>query len=340
MRTISIVIPVYGVEGYIQECLQSVAAQEQAEVRIECVIVDDCSPDRSMDIVSEFVSNYHGDILFRVLHHDVNRGISATRNTGIKAATGDYILFIDSDDYLLGHSLAEMLKGFDLCPDADVVQMNCLWLDGKPYSKRTGSVVLRCKVDRLHALVSYAVHVTPWNRLVRRELLLRHGLFFVEGIVFEDYLWSYQLMAAASSVVVMPQVTYCYRLVPTSIMHSRDNRLYRTTHSWDVILTTMLGMKGNIRGCLLVNVLSRLVEIKGMEDKQPCTEKEAEAVKRLQAKLFRAIFHNKRLLLLLFALTALKPLRSIYSLSVVRRNYHKVERILLELELQVDKLAW
>lgn len=338
--TISIIIPIYNVEQYIEECLVSVASQQNPGAHVECILVDDCSPDRSMDIVNEFVANYHGNVLFRVLRHEVNRGVSAARNTGIKAATGEYVLFVDADDYLFEHCLAEMLKGLGLCPEADVVQMNSLWLGGAPYSKRNGSVVLSSKADRLRALVSYAVHVNPWNRLVRRTLLLRHGLFFAEGIVFEDYLWSYRLMAAASHVVVMPQVTYYYRPVPTSIMHSRDNRLYRTAHSWDVILTTMLGMKGNIRGCLLVNVLSRLLEIKGMESQQPCTERETEAVRSLQTKLLGAVCHCKRPLLMLFALTVLTPFRYVYSLSVVRRNYHKLERGLLELELMADRLAW
>ena len=82
MLTISIIIPVYKVEAYIEECLASVVVQSDAKVNIECIIVDDCSPDGSMDIVRRFVDNYQGTVQFRLLRHEVNRGLSAARNTG------------------------------------------------------------------------------------------------------------------------------------------------------------------------------------------------------------------------------------------------------------------
>ena len=76
MLDLSIIIPVYNVEAYIEECLASVVAQSDAKANIECIIVDDCSPDGSMDIVRRFVDNYQGAVQFRTLRHEVNRGIS------------------------------------------------------------------------------------------------------------------------------------------------------------------------------------------------------------------------------------------------------------------------
>ena len=126
MLTISIIIPVYKVEAYIEECLASVVTQSDAKANIECIIVDDCSPDGSMDIVRRFVDNYQGTVQFRMLRHEVNRGLSAARNTGIDAATGDYLLFVDSDDYLSADCLSTLVSGFNLCPQAEVVQANNL----------------------------------------------------------------------------------------------------------------------------------------------------------------------------------------------------------------------
>ena len=145
MLNLSIIIPVYNVEAYIEECLASVVAQSDAKANIECIIVDDCSPDGSMDIVRRFVENYQGAVQFRTLRHEVNRGISAARNTGVEAATGDYVFFIDSDDYLMEHGLKTLVDGLLANPDADVVQGNSLFLDKKAYSKRQEPIVLLSK---------------------------------------------------------------------------------------------------------------------------------------------------------------------------------------------------
>ena len=178
MLNLSIIIPVYNVEAYIEECLASVVAQSDAKANIECIIVDDCSPDGSMDIVRRFVDNYQGAVLFRTLRHEVNRGISAARNTGVEAATGDYVFFIDSDDYLMEHGLKTLVDGLLANPDADVVQGNSLFLDKKAYSKRQEPIVLLSKKERLGALVNLIFPVNPWNRLIRRNVLINNHIYF------------------------------------------------------------------------------------------------------------------------------------------------------------------
>ena len=222
MLNLSIIIPVYNVEAYIEECLASVVAQSDAKANIECIIVDDCSPDGSMDIVRRFVDNYQGAVQFRMLRHEVNRGISAARNTGVEAATGDYVFFIDSDDYLMEHGLKTLVDGLLANPDADVVQGNSLFLDKKAYSKRQEPIVLLSKKERLGALVNLIFPLNAWNRLIRRNVLINNHIYFVEGIIFEDYPWSYQLMDVAQKVLVLPQVTYYYRPNANSIMHTRQ----------------------------------------------------------------------------------------------------------------------
>ena len=109
--TISIIIPVYKVEKYIRRCLESVIDQESNNFKIECLIIDDCSPDESMSIVSDIIDNYNGSaITFKIFRHEENMGLSAARNTGIKASTGDYLFFIDSDDHILENTLHILLN--------------------------------------------------------------------------------------------------------------------------------------------------------------------------------------------------------------------------------------
>ena len=340
MLTISIIIPVYKVEAYIEECLASVVSQQDAKANIECIIVDDCSPDGSMDIVRRFVDNYQGPIQFRMLRHEVNRGLSAARNTGIDAATGDYVFFIDSDDYLMEHGLKTLVDGLLANPDADVVLGNILFLGKNVFIKRKEPFLLLSKNERLSALVNSLITCNSWNRLVRRSVLIDHRIFFKEGIIFEDYPWSYQLMAVVQKVLVLPQVTYYYRPNANSIMHSRQLKIGKTIYCWDVILTTMLKQERNIRGCLLVNVFSRLLEIQDMINKYGCTEEDLQAFRRLRSRLLKNIISHGRPLLLLFSLTIFKPFYHIYSFRFVRSNYHKLERTMLALELMIDRLKW
>ena len=97
---ISIVVPIYNVEPYILECLESVANQKNAN-GIECILVDDCGKDKSMEIAEQFVCSYNGPIHFSVIHHEKNMGLSAARNCGTKVAQGEYIFFLDSDDTIV-----------------------------------------------------------------------------------------------------------------------------------------------------------------------------------------------------------------------------------------------
>ncbi len=94
---ISIIVPVYNVAPYIAACLQSVMHQTCQDA-LECILVDDCGTDNSMEVVGETLKAYKGPIDFKVVHHTQNRGLSAARNTGMAEATGDYVYFLDSDD--------------------------------------------------------------------------------------------------------------------------------------------------------------------------------------------------------------------------------------------------
>ena len=91
---VSVIIPVYQVSDYIERCLNSVMSQTYKN--IECVLVDDVTKDDSVEKCERLIESYHGSMQFKILHHEVNRGLSAARNTGTDAATGEYIYFLDS----------------------------------------------------------------------------------------------------------------------------------------------------------------------------------------------------------------------------------------------------
>ena len=121
MISISIIVPVYKVEIYVSKCIRSIIEQENCGASLECIIVDDGSPDNSMTEIHSIVNQYKGNINFIFLKHDNNKGLSAARNTGIDVAHGDYIMFVDSDDWLPTNSILKFVEILQNNPHVDLV---------------------------------------------------------------------------------------------------------------------------------------------------------------------------------------------------------------------------
>ena len=206
MLKISIIIPIYRVERYIGECLDSIFTQECAGVDLECILVNDCTPDNSMDVVAEKLQNYHGRINFIVKHHDVNRGHCAARNTGLKYASGDYILFVDSDDVLAPGAVQcfheELNKSSD--KEIDAIMGNAFDCMDKrsimTFDYDTSILIANTKEEALRKLLSRELFHTSWNKLVKKTMFTEHNLYFEEGIINEDLLWSYLIFLHAKNV--------------------------------------------------------------------------------------------------------------------------------------------
>lgn len=220
---ISVIIPVYNVENYINACLLSVV--NQTFVRsLECILVDDCGNDNSWNIVESFVESYDGDVVFKLVRHDKNKGLSGARNTGINNATGDYVYFIDSDDTITGdclYSLSQPLREFSY----DFVFANhnyiCDYDISIPLSIPEGSI----KESRL--IKKYyrdGWFVLAWNKLINRQFLIKNQLYFEEGLIHEDELWSFKVACVANSMYVVNARTYNYLYNnPQSITSDKDS---------------------------------------------------------------------------------------------------------------------
>lgn len=216
---ISIIIPIYNVEEYITECLQSVMRQTY-KGEIECILVDDCGKDNSIAIAEQLIADYKGSIAFRVLHHEHNRGLSAARNTGTDAAIGDYIYYLDSDDYISDDCievLTEPLKEREY--DMVVGRMKMfegmdeeyIWVEDTTIVEGNENVFKAYYVER-------KMYATAWNRLIKRELFSTYNIAFKEGILHEDELWNYMLFTQIQSLVIINHRTYYYRIRPNSIV--------------------------------------------------------------------------------------------------------------------------
>ena len=216
---ISIIIPVFNVENYITECLQSVIRQTYIG-DIECILVDDCGNDNSISIAKEFISTYNGKIRFDILYHNHNRGLSAARNTGVSAATGDYLYFFDSDDYLDDGCMEILTKPLEK-RDYDVV-LGDFRLFGNPKDivflhELTGETIGNNEIFH-KTYVNRSIFMMACNKLIKRSLFIKNDLSFIEGQLHEDELWTYKLTNVIDSMYVQHVITYHYRIHDHSIM--------------------------------------------------------------------------------------------------------------------------
>lgn len=215
---ISIVIPVYKVEEYIERCLQSVIAQDY-EGDLECLLIDDCTPDNSCAVIDDILDRYEGPIKFRLLHHEKNRGLSAARNTGIDNALGDYIYFLDSDDYISSDCISKLAAPLTE-GDCDIVigKYTILGSNIKFPTLKLGNKKLTCNDDILGAYVRDEWYMMAWNKLCNLSFIKSHSLYFKEGLIHEDDLWSFQYACWAQSLISVDVSTYYYCAREDSIM--------------------------------------------------------------------------------------------------------------------------
>lgn len=232
MVSVSIIIPVYKVEEYIAECLYSVIGQSYKE-QFECIIVDDCTPDHSIEIVNRVLASYHGNIQFKIVHHQENKGLSAARNTGVREATGNYLYFLDSDDLLPEQAIESLLNTCqDELPDVMMGDFELIGESDNVPRLNTRISNYSKQVDIFNAFISRRLYEMAWNKLVRKDFFLRHELWFREGILHEDSLWSFFLFFYCQNLKICFSKTYKYRIRQNSIMTDPVNSLksYRSCY--------------------------------------------------------------------------------------------------------------
>ena len=226
MKKVSIVTPVYKVEKYIGDCIQSVINQTYPS--IEFVLVDDCGGDKSVDVINDFISNSQRDGLeIKLIHHEHNQGVAAARSHAMQAATGDYIFCLDSDDMLKPECIDHLVKRMDET-DADFVVCN-------HYSDKeneglgghlcTSVDVLEGNEACIHALAECWFNVAPWCKLLKRSFIEQYQLYFRDGILNEDAPWTFQLCLNASKIAFLAEALYYYRYNGHSIMSDSKKRL-------------------------------------------------------------------------------------------------------------------
>lgn len=210
---LSLIIPIYNVEQYLTACINSILKQKIKDYEI--ILVDDGSKDNSGDICDKY-ANYYKNI---TVIHKANGGLSEARNAGIKIAQGNYLLFIDADDYIGENSLSQIvedLKRQNKTIDIMFLEANKVFPDGKFIPLGDGYLIDKIngknKIDVLQHLSRLNKFPgSACTKLVRREFIINNKLFFENNLLSEDIDWTIRILINASTFAYSSVDYYYYR---------------------------------------------------------------------------------------------------------------------------------
>ena len=216
MSKFSIIVPVYNVEKYLKNCLESILNQSYED--FEVIVVNDGTKDNSQDIIDEFVKK---DNRFKGFKKK-NEGIATTRNYGINKASGEYIVFVDSDDDVC-ENLLETIDEIIETDKPDIVRFNAATIDqdSKNVIEQEEFSNL-CGLEAFKSLMKNDLFVALWSYAFKRDYWLKNNFKFTDGLVHEDYGLTPYVILKASKVSCTNKVLYNYYVREKSIMNDKE----------------------------------------------------------------------------------------------------------------------
>lgn len=229
MRTLSVIVPVYNVEKYIHQCIDSLLAQGYQDMEI--LLIDDGSPDNCPQICDAYAQK---DLRIRVIHQE-NKGIAETRNIGIREANGEYITFADPDDFVLPDMVSTMMACFEMDTNTDIVVCD--------------NYIFNNDADDQLILQHQDIHPDWSTEKIRDEFLMDHyptylcnkiyrkelfrGVTIPKGMLCEDLFVMAPVIARARKIVYLPKAFYCYRQHDSTYkMSSKIQKKWGTYLAW------------------------------------------------------------------------------------------------------------
>ena len=282
MPIISIVVPVYNVEAYLLRCLESFQGCGVSDFEIICV--NDGSTDNSREILAESEERFPK---MKVIDRE-NGGLSAARNTGLKEAKGDYVVFVDSDDWVEPTMLSRLV---DEANGEDVVCFACRRTDNEKFDVLEIEQGNGWDYFNRHALEHREVpFVCVWQRCYRRQFLLDNDLWFREGILHEDNQFTPRACLKAQSIKVIPDVLYNYRIRPGSIMTTRGLRSKESLVLIANELSALFEKEGNIEKTVINQVLTQCYQMAFLNNSR---EDDRHLKQLVDWKLYRKVSQTK-----------------------------------------------
>ena len=212
MIKVTIIVPVYNVEAYLDKCLNTLVNQTLKEIQV--IVVNDGSKDDSYKIIENYAEEFNDKIVYIKKE---NGGLSDARNAGLPYATGDYIGFVDGDDYV-DITMFEKMYTAAKRGNADIVECDYY----KVYNKK-----LKPKIGKIYEIKDMMVkaRVCAWNRIVKREIIMNNGILFPKGLQYEDNEYLYKLIPHISKIEFIKEPLYYYVQRDNSICQTFDGRV-------------------------------------------------------------------------------------------------------------------
>ena len=216
MSMVSIIVPIYNIEGYIRECVGSILAQTYPD--FELILVDDGSPDNCGRICDEYAEK---DVRIKVIHKE-NGGLTSARNAGLSVAKGDWIMHVDGDDWIEPDMIESLIEA------AKATEADLVFGDFMKYGPYAGNHKLPTwSIDKKDTMSRYIAYMmtTIWGSIAKRSLYTEHSLKSPDGVRYcEDFHLIVRLCHFAKKIVNVHRPFYHYRYRPTSIMSNMSRK--------------------------------------------------------------------------------------------------------------------
>ena len=302
LTMISIIIPIFNSGKYIYNCLNSIAKQTYSDY--ELILVNDCSTDNSLQILEAF-QRQHPQLNVSIISLDKNQGQSFARNIGIQNSIGEYILFIDSDDSVSADCLELMINKMEVGHFDMVIGENIIRKDSQDKYISVGFLndEVYGNKEILNLFLNGQWYNPVWNKLIKKDIITHNNLYFKEGYIFEDELWSFMLATKIESLCVIRKPLYTYFIHQNSTMTSN-----RSSKRWNGLLKIIPFMKEYIMEHDLKNNLEisrfylfKLINVlNGLEKEKQVNSKKYKQIHFLWYSSLTSLFKNKMISTQLF----------------------------------------
>lgn len=220
---LSIIIPVYNVEHFIRKCLDSVIDIPLTVEDYEIILVNDGTRDKSMEIVAEYKNRKN----FHIITQE-NKGLSAARNTGLRNATGEWVYFLDSDDYINAQLFKKLFDTSCADSSVDMITGDFVYVKDETICKSKFAIDTEEDICLPGASIFTKyygkINTMVWRSIYRRSFLVENGFYFTEGVYHEDVNWTPKCIEAARLVYYSPIPFYFYLIREGSIVQSAKNQ--------------------------------------------------------------------------------------------------------------------
>lgn len=228
MYKVSVIVPCYNVESYIERCLESLVNQTISRENMQVLVVNDCSEDRTLEIVKQYEQKYPETICIIDLRE--NKGVAYARNIALQYAMAEHIMYVDADDWIEPDMIQRM---WEIADTYDIDMVMCK--HDRPSSDeairgrvgRDEYYECNCVESRKELVMHLMKRTTCWERLIKKQVLIENNITFVEGYKYEDIYWTLCVHMAVNKVYVLNEILYHWYNNSDSLSNSKENEFHR-----------------------------------------------------------------------------------------------------------------